>query len=572
MPKRAAFNTFQRSDTFSPKWSQKLLQATKEGQRPRVSACLSHHADPDVAEEDGTAALHYAVLRNSKGLVEDLLKGGADVNAVSVRLGTPLLVAILQNNLKIVRLLAGSEVMRPLDKLGTALHAIAFVANEKMLEALGSDILSSDCRLGATIDVQAYASIARRPLRPGAEPDQAVLENITPVMLAARMGNLQTLERLLELSIPPRSRSVVSAKSFRNSNGHLHQLRRTPSAVIVDGPAALRDTDSTGRTALMHAAEAGHKSSVQYLVNPGSNLNTATISGDTALSLALKGQTEKHCEVATLLIESGACCEWRDSHGDTLLHLAASNDHRHALAALIEKYPPTTSSKATKPDSLSRVIGRQCNSAVDIGDLDSTNADGQTALALAVRYDHDECVASLIEAGACVDLAQEETWPPVVQAAANGNPLILEKLLDKHADVLAQTAGGETALHKAAERGHESIADQLIRHAGREKHKLLHHTNNAKQTALHIAALHRQIALVDLLRQVGASPDLKDRNGNTLWDIANTQGDDGVRAVLRKHKARESRERFNKLVVFPKEVVRIEVVVVRRPVWSFRFF
>ncbi|KXT05520.1 hypothetical protein AC578_3730 [Pseudocercospora eumusae] len=522
--RRIAFNTFQRSETFNPKWSSKLLQATKEGQRARVSACLSHSADPDVAEADGSAALHYAVLRNSRAIVADLVKAGADINAVSERFGTALLLAILRNNLKIVRLLAESEVMKPLDKLGTALHAVAFVGNEKMLEVLGTYILSSDCRLGATIDVQKYVQIARRCSGTRAEHDQAVLEKVTP-------------------------------------------SRRIPSGVMVDAPGALRDIDSTGTTALMHAAQAAHKSSTQYLIDTGSFLNAVNSNTDTALSLALKGITEKHCEVATLLIEKGACCEWRSTNAETLLHLAARNDHRHALTALIEKCPPISAWNVTSSVSPSRVIGRQCSPAVDSGDIDSTNTEGQTALALAVRYDHEECVTSLLAADACVDLAKEETRPPVVQAAANGNALIVKKLLDKHANVLARTAGGETALHKAAERGHEGIARQLIDHVGHEKNRLLLSTNDAKQTALHVAALYRQVALVDILHHAGARPDVKDRNGNTVWDIARSQKDDVVGVVLRNHKARESQNRFDKLVALPRKTVKVEIVV-RKRLWS----
>lgn len=59
----------------------------------------------------------------------------------------------------------------------------------------------------------------------------------------------------------------------------------------------------TGNTALMFAAQWGQLEAVQYLLNAAADVTLVNASGDTALSLAMKGG---HREIAVLLRAYGA--------------------------------------------------------------------------------------------------------------------------------------------------------------------------------------------------------------------------------------------------------------------------
>ena len=61
----------------------RLVQAAKTGDTTTAVALLNKRVDPNVAEPDGTTALHWAVRNNDTGLVERLIRAGADAKATN---------------------------------------------------------------------------------------------------------------------------------------------------------------------------------------------------------------------------------------------------------------------------------------------------------------------------------------------------------------------------------------------------------------------------------------------------------------------------------------------------------
>ncbi|CAK7307259.1 Ankyrin repeat domain-containing protein 7 [Vulpes lagopus] len=79
------------------------VQCTKED---CATILLGHGADPNLADLDGNTALHYTICGQSVSLVEKFLEHKANLEDQNNVDGyTPLLLAIMENNAKMVQYL-----------------------------------------------------------------------------------------------------------------------------------------------------------------------------------------------------------------------------------------------------------------------------------------------------------------------------------------------------------------------------------------------------------------------------------------------------------------------------------
>lgn len=106
----------------------------------------------------------------------------------------------------------------------------------------------------------------------------------------------------------------------------------------------------------------------------------------------------------------------------------------------------------------------QLNTVLKRGDMDinSTQADGATALAWAVYWDNEDAVVRLIDAGADPNIANAYGVTPLHLATKNRNPDITEKLLKGEADPNIALWSGETPVMTAAKTGVNEVVSRLI--------------------------------------------------------------------------------------------------------------
>lgn len=93
--------------------------------------------------------------------------------------------------------------------------------------------------------------------------------------------------------------------------------------------------DEVGRTALMHAAAAGHTTAVLYLLQNGADPNMADDLGHTALHWAAAGD---HTKVVKALLSHQAAVGAVAEHGYWPAHLCARNRTGKTLAILLQAY------------------------------------------------------------------------------------------------------------------------------------------------------------------------------------------------------------------------------------------
>lgn len=163
---------------------------------------------------------------------------------------------------------------------------------------------------------------------------------------------------------------------------------------------------------------------------------------------------------------------------------------------------------------------------------DQRNAEGQTALLVAVWNNDIASARLLLEAGADVNAKDRISDSPFLLAGARGRLDILRLILDHGPDLKSLNRFGGTALIPAAERGHLETVEALLK-AGVDPN----HVNNLGWTALMEAVIlgdgtETYQRIVTALLDGGADPAIPDGNGVTAHEHATERGYSAIAALL----------------------------------------
>ena len=133
-------------------------------------------------------------------------------------------------------------------------------------------------------------------------------------------------------------------------------------------------------------------------------------------------------------------------------------------------------------------------------DVNTPQADGSTALAWAVHWDHFDTAENLIRAGANVNTANDLGVTPLMLAAHNGSISLAKILLNAGASPNASRSSGDTALMLAARVGNRGVV-KLLTSAGANPNA----TTASGHTALMWAAAEKHADVAQALLDEGAA-------------------------------------------------------------------
>ncbi len=227
-----------------------LYDAARIGTYDMVKSLVTYGADPTVATKAGLTPLHQAAARGNLDMVKDLVQAGADVNAIAENGRTPIFYAAARGKASTVNFLLEKKAeINLVDKDGmTPLHCAAASGNVALVKFLVSRKanFAATAKDGTTVLISGarYPEIVKfladkMPNVNGVDKDgnsvlhlcaetaddetvrkllyYSVKEDLpnnageTPILLAARAGNVDMVRRLLAMNVKVTQKIVDAA-------------------------------------------------------------------------------------------------------------------------------------------------------------------------------------------------------------------------------------------------------------------------------------------------------------------------------------------------------------------------
>ncbi|MBN1798262.1 MAG: ankyrin repeat domain-containing protein [Spirochaetales bacterium] len=456
-----------------------------------VKFLVRHGADVNIPNHIGLSPLTLAVAKDNYALTELLIKHGADVHYVDKKEHDVFYYADKLKNPKIIKLL----------KRTAGEYAAPDYEGNRMAAALEAD------------DLEYIRLLVER----GADVNQKIIEDYTPLMAACEQGNPAIVEYLIA-----------------------HKARINDAA------------EDLGMTPLMIAAAHGNTDVVELLLKHNADINAKNVDGLTALGWAIlhnhseakavlrahnavPGDIVKYISYATpiiaatsgnyelirLAIKHNIGIEYRDHAGCTPLMRAAELGHADIVELLL--------TSGADPNIQNDFGDTALMTAVDAGQLESVrallkhNVDlelkdeyNSTALCIACKRGYAAIAKLLIEHNADANITDKYNKTLLDNALLHGYKKISLLLAAAIKEFDKPGYLGLTPLMYAAWKGFLDVCEVLIQRGA----NINLQDKNDRDSALHMAAAQGHADVVKLLLAKGARLDIHNKEGKTPLDLA----------------------------------------------------
>jgi ankyrin repeat protein len=285
------------------------------------------------------------------------------------------------------------------------------------------------------------------------------------------------------------------------------------------------------KSPLIEAARGGHALAVQELIKAGFDIYEL-FKGETATSVAIAGD---HFLVLKELVKAGLSKE-HYCKKDVLIKAAKKNlfdiveeilqygviVNKQDLAQLPQRQQDKLWAQISALSKKIKAESEKFFNSVDVQD-----ADGNTALILAVEKNDNALVEALIRAGANLDIKNKRGNCAILLATRQQNLIIVQLLLDAGANVNARGPEGDCALLLATEDQNVRILQMLL------TAKIdINAQNRQGDTALMLAIAKNNIEMVQALVHAGAHLNTRNNQGNCALLLAVEAQDPEILQIL----------------------------------------
>ena len=386
---------------------------------------------------DGSTPLHWAAHRDDLAKVDELIRGGANVNAANDLGATPLWAASLNGSVSLVSKL------------------LAAGANPNVPLLSGETPLMVASRAGKPAVVQAL-------LEKGANPNARGTRGQTALMWAVTQKHTDVVKVLLAggadvhvhteaweqmMAVPPHGLPEYNRMIPHGSDTALMFAARAGDLVsaklLVASGANVDDHDAWGVSAVTLAAFSGHGEIAQFLLERGANPNNET-PGFTALHCAIMRRDEK---TVAALLERGAN---PNTPVKVWTPTRRSSDDYHFMPALVDASPYWLAARFTQPNML-RLLAKHGADPRVIHESNYVQGEGYQR-----RKDRTTAVMAALGMGGGV------AWVPVDRAERDA--LVLETVkvaVELGADLNVASVDGRSALDSAKAQKYDAVVAYL---------------------------------------------------------------------------------------------------------------
>ncbi len=426
----------------------RLVSAAAERDTDAVRALLDEGIDVNTPRADGVTALLWAAHLDDLDTADLLLDAGANVNSADDHGVTPLERAAENASTAMVEklLAAGANVNAAQTSRLRPLMTAARTGNVQVVEALvahGADINAATTETKSTALMWAVAAphpdVVRALLDRGADPHASTANGFTPLLFAARNGDIAMAETLI--------------------------------AAGVD----VNEAGADGTHALPYAIVARQDTFALFLLEQGADPN-GWMGGVHAL----------HAAAGAVNTWLG---DWSRRHGRDASYLgggfgrsALPADRRLPLVRALLERGANVNARTTTSAMFMTYIGYPTKGAFETFSCGTGDLRGATPLWVAAyaanRSSNVEIIETLLAAGADQRLTPDDETTPFMVAAGLGRCTFRPReprgvrspsaedavrvLLEAGADINAVNEADFTALHGAAFRGLNEVIEYLV--------------------------------------------------------------------------------------------------------------
>ena len=451
----------------------------------------SKPSDSNVHYCEGSTALHMAsdVLKSIHLCVQALVNNGAAVDARDVHGRSPLHIASIRRNHRLIKLLAPSpESVHFKDNDGCT--PLYYACKHSHFECIQAFFVQCPDVISNLMKVANNEGTTPLSVRTGSGG--------TILHVACEKGDINLAKKLLdvgadpnvtdEFGFTPLMRAVVSTNKSGITTGVVSSIITAlcNSKCNVNAPfVPSKPSDSNvhyceGSTALHMASDVlkSIRLCVQALVNNGAAVDARNVHGRTPLHIAsMRG----HHRLIKLLAPSPESVHFKDNDGCTPLYYACKNSHHECVGEFMVQIP-----------------GVVCDL------MKVANKYGATPLS--VRGHNDQTILHV--------------------ACKKGDLSIVKKVLEAGADPIITDRFGYTPLHYACENSHLECVREFMVQAPDVVCDLMKVANNFgatpfsvradnNQTILHVACEKGDLSIVKKVLETSADPNVTDILGCT---------------------------------------------------------
>jgi uncharacterized protein len=413
-----------------------LVEAVKSGNAAAARALLAKQADVNVAEADGTTALHWAAELDDLRTADALIKAGAKAQVANRYGVTPLHLAATNGSVAMLErlLAAGADPNAALPAGETVLMTAARTGNPDTVKALvagGANVNAKEAVKGQTPLMWAAADNNAAAIRvltaAGADIHAVSTGKFTPLLFAVRGGHIDATRAMLEAGADVNERMAdgMSTLVLALYNAHfelagflldhgadpnaaaqgwtaLHQIawsRRPNRGFNLPGAVPTGSLDSLELVKKLVAHGANVNARMTKEPRDG-NRNMLNRIGSTPFVMAAK---TADVLLMRALLESGADPKIKSTDGTSAIMVAAG------VGVYGPGESPGTHEEALAAVKLAYEVGG--------GDVNDVNKDGETALHGAVyRGGAVPVIQFLVDKGAKLDVYNKKRWTPLFAA------------------------------------------------------------------------------------------------------------------------------------------------------------
>jgi ankyrin repeat protein len=480
---------------------------------------VEQHADVNAPQSDGATALHWAVYRSDKEMVDLLLGAGANARAANREGSTPLWLASINGDATIIAALlkAGADANEHLPLGRTPLMAASRTGNVEAIQVLldhGADVNARETLRGTTPLMWAadegHAAAIQLLIERGADfkarsdmtergRGPALGKANDPRKQVAAQGRALAAGRALDLRDLSALRGDNNgiggqgaggiARGDRTRGGRARTGRATAgvdqgfdqnddAAVAAFGfrsrPAP---KDGGALTPLVYAVRADDLDSVKVLLAAGADVNQVTGYGWSPLLVATQN---RYYRLGAYLIDHGADVNLANQGGWTPLYLATDNrniesgdypvrkgdmDHLDFIKLLLNKGANVNARIKDSTETRTVFTNQWLDENGATPFLRASQSGDLVLMKLLLAHGADPKIDTVLhvtalQVAAGIGWVEGITyeWSPEATLEA------VKMLLELGLDVNAQADTGRTALHGAAHKGRSDVIQVLVDH------------------------------------------------------------------------------------------------------------